>query len=295
MQVDPSLIAQLQKEILSWYEHEARDLPWRRTRDPYSIMVSELMLQQTQVPRVIEKYLVWLELFPSVSILAKSAPSKVIQAWSGLGYNRRALYLQRAAQSLSELGNFPQEYDQLIKLPGIGPYTAAAICSFAYNQDVALIDTNIKRIYQLIVTGDQPTVKDKDFLTIAEQFLPLGRSREWHNALMDIGTILAKERGAQKQQQQLTKLFPILNQFPLPFVSSEPLKRSKQSPFKHSKRYWRGQVIQMLRTQSHLTTATVKEFLTLPAEASYTYQDIINSLVGDGLIVKDGDMIKLPE
>jgi len=128
--------------LLRWYETHGRELPWRRTRDPYAILVSEVMLQQTQVPRVVPRYLAWLERWPTAGALAAARRSDVILAWQGLGYNRRAVNLHRAAQIVAELG-WP---DDLTDLPGVGPYTAAAIECFARGRDVVPEDTNVRRV-----------------------------------------------------------------------------------------------------------------------------------------------------
>jgi A/G-specific adenine glycosylase len=128
--------------LLAWFDVHGRDLPWRRTRDPYSILVSEVMLQQTQVERVVPRYVEWLERWPTAEALAAASPADVIRAWQGLGYNRRGLNLYRAAQQIARDG-WP---DDLTQLPGVGPYTAAAVASFALGRDVLPIDTNVRRI-----------------------------------------------------------------------------------------------------------------------------------------------------
>jgi A/G-specific adenine glycosylase len=130
--------------LLAWFEAHARDLPWRRTRDPYAILVSEVMLQQTQVERVVPRYVEWLERWPTAATLAAAAPADVIRAWQGLGYNRRGLNLHRAAQKIARDG-WP---DDLTELPGVGPYTAAAVSSFAFGRDVLPVDTNVRRVQE---------------------------------------------------------------------------------------------------------------------------------------------------
>jgi A/G-specific adenine glycosylase len=140
-------LSDIQGALLAWFAEHARDLPWRRTRDPYRIMVSEIMLQQTQVDRVRPKYYAFLEAFPNLESLASAPTAEVIRAWAGLGYNRRAVNMQRTAQAVirEHGGQFPRDLAALLKLPGIGPYTAGAIACFAFEQDVAFIDTNIRR------------------------------------------------------------------------------------------------------------------------------------------------------
>jgi A/G-specific adenine glycosylase len=130
--------------LLAWFETEGRDLPWRKTTDPYAILVSEVMLQQTQVDRVIPRWLAWLERWPTVDALAAASTADVIVAWQGLGYNRRAVSLHAAARAVAERG-WP---DDLTDLPGVGPYTAAAVGNFAFGRDVLPVDTNVRRVQE---------------------------------------------------------------------------------------------------------------------------------------------------
>src|SRR6266542_506281 len=134
----------MEQLLLAWYANHGRDLPWRRTRDPYAILVSEVMLQQTQVERVVRRYLEWLERWPTAEALAAAAPAEVIRAWQGLGYNRRGLNLHRAARRIAESG-WPED---LTDLPGVGPYTAAAIGSFAFGRGELPVDTNVRRVQE---------------------------------------------------------------------------------------------------------------------------------------------------
>jgi len=139
----------VKEQLLAWFQANGRDLPWRRARDPYAILVSEVMLQQTQVERVIPRYEAWLERWPTVEALAAATPAEVIIAWQGLGYNRRAINLHRAARQVAGHG-WP---DDLTKLPGVGPYTAAAVGNFAFGRDVLPVDVNIPRVQER--TGEQ--------------------------------------------------------------------------------------------------------------------------------------------
>jgi A/G-specific adenine glycosylase len=130
--------------LLAWFGRNGRELPWRRTRDPYAILVSEVMLQQTQVARVVPRYVAWLERWPTVEALAAASPADVIRAWQGMGYNRRAINLHRAARAIAERG-WP---DDLTELPGVGPYTAAAIANFAFGRPVLPVDVNVGRVLE---------------------------------------------------------------------------------------------------------------------------------------------------
>jgi A/G-specific adenine glycosylase len=160
--------------LLTWYAGNGSDFPWRRTHDPYAILVSEVMLQQTQVARIVPRYREWLERWPTVDALAAAAPADVILAWSGLGYNRRAVNLHRCAQAVAARGGFPREPAELAKLPGIGPYTAAAVACFAFGAQVAAPDTNARRVLERAFPG-------------ADVQPPPGRAYDWNQALFDLG------------------------------------------------------------------------------------------------------------
>ncbi|MEZ4522025.1 MAG: A/G-specific adenine glycosylase [Thermomicrobiales bacterium] len=194
--------SEAQRALLGWYRENARDLPWRRTRDPYRIMVSEIMLQQTQVDRVIPKYEAFLERFPTLEALADAPASEVIRAWAGLGYNRRALNLQRAARTVVEEfgGEMPRTVEELRSLPGIGPYTAGAIACFAFEQDVGFLDTNIRRVLHRVVLGPeipQLTVKPREMAQLATISVPSGEGYAWNQALIELGALVCRARVAE--------------------------------------------------------------------------------------------------
>ena len=189
----------IQQTLLDWYAREGRDLPWRHVRDPYAILVSELMLQQTQVDRVIPKWEAWLEEFPTVEALAEAPTSAVIKAWSGLGYNRRAINLQRLAQAVVAVhgGRVPEDVAELKALPGIGPYTAGAVAAFAHNRPVAMVDVNIRRLlHRLFVGAEVPEyrIAEAAIWALARAAVPPGRSADWHQALMDLGATICRPR-----------------------------------------------------------------------------------------------------
>src|SRR5688500_3739929 len=180
----PPLRRRFRRRLLEWYRTNGRDLPWRHTRDPYRILVSEVMLQQTQVDRVIPYYERWLAQFPTVEALANASSADVITAWSGLGYNRRAAHLQRTARAAVQPpgGQGPSDPVQLGALPGIGPYTAGAIAAFAFEQDVVFLDTNMRRVVHRLVEGsDVPTLKvdEKVLLEQAAALVPDGFGWVW--------------------------------------------------------------------------------------------------------------------
>ena len=187
--------AVFRKLVLGYYrKHGRHDLPWRKRITPYRVLVSEIMLQQTQVPRVIEKYRSFLKLFPSFRVLARASTADVIKAWQGLGYNRRALALQRCAYAVvaHHHGKLPTDYETLLSLPGIGPYTARAVLAFAHDIPVAMIETNIRRVYLHHYFADQQGVADAKLLPLIERHVrQVGSARIWQSALMDYGTHLA--------------------------------------------------------------------------------------------------------
>ena len=199
MTLDADKIAEFQRSVLDFHERDGRDFPWRHTVNPYEILVSEIMLQQTQTERVLPKYLAWLERFPDVQTLAAAPLADVLALWSGLGYNRRARFLQQACRLISERiakgGTFPNTADELDALPGIGPYTARAVCTFAFNKPEVFIETNIRSVYIFFFFPHENTkgVADKDLLPLIEKTLYRENPRLWYYALMDYGAALKKK------------------------------------------------------------------------------------------------------
>jgi len=181
---DLRTIRYVQEKLCTWYREYGRDLPWRRTRDPYAILVSEIMLQQTQVDRVIPKYHTFLKTFPTFRELAKASRAKVIHLWVGLGYNSRAVRLHELATTVAEChkGRLPRELKQLEALPGIGPYTARAVRSFAYHEQETVQDTNIRRVLARLYFGKNPSAVAKRILehTMVKTELP-GKSSMWYH------------------------------------------------------------------------------------------------------------------
>jgi len=198
-------IQEFQKKVFSFYQKNKRDLPWRKTTDPYKILLSELMLQQTQVNRVILYYENWIARWPTIDALASATRSEVLQAWMGLGYNSRAINLHKTAQKI--VTEFDRDVLEAMKqyeeIPGVGRYTSQAVQIFSTNADFVTVDTNIRRIF--IKEFNLPEkVSDKELWKLAEKCLPIGKSRDWHNALMDYGALhlTSKKTGIKPKTQQ---------------------------------------------------------------------------------------------
>jgi len=198
-------IQRFQKKVFSFYQKNKRDLPWRKTTDPYKILLSELMLQQTQVKRVILYYDKWIARWPTIDALASASLSKVLQMWMGLGYNTRAVNLHITARKIVTEFNSDvlKAMKQYKELPGIGRYTSQAVQIFSSNENLFTVDTNIRRIF--ICEFDLSTkIPEKELWGLAERCLPLGKSRDWHNALMDYGALhlTARKTGIKPKTQQ---------------------------------------------------------------------------------------------
>ena len=231
-------IRRFQKLVYDYYHRNGRKLPWRKTRDPYRILLSELMLQQTQVVRVIEKYKEFLSRFPAIESVAHAPLHAVIETWQGLGYNRRAVALKRLATIIVDDygGRIPPDIEMLKALPGVGAATAGAVCAFAYNKPAVFVETNIRSVFIHHFFQDRDGVKDSEVLPLVEQTLDQKKPRQWYYALMDYGVAL-KER------------------------HSNPSRRSahytKQSPFEGSLRQVRGMILRALVKDPGMTEAAL--------------------------------------
>ena len=240
-------VQRVREGLLHWFREVQRDLPWRRTRDPYAILVSEVMLQQTQVDRVLPYYARFLEAFPTAHDLANAQVADVIKLWSGLGYNRRAVNLQRAAQVVvADYGGvFPDDPETLRTLPGLGPYTAGAVAAFAFEQDVAFLDTNMRRVVTRVVFGVEGA-PEREVLAAAQALLPPGHGWEWNQALIEFGALQCT---ARKPACIVCPLSSQCAAFPL-IQSSLIMPKPRQRPierFETSSRYYRGRIVESLR------------------------------------------------
>ncbi|MEQ1785889.1 MAG: A/G-specific adenine glycosylase, partial [Acidimicrobiales bacterium] len=189
----PPLTASRHAALAGWWEEQRRDLPWRRTRDPWAVLVCEVMAQQTQVARVAERWAPFLERFPTPTALAEAPVAEVVRAWAGLGYNRRARDLHRCAQQVVDRhrGQLPAALDELLALPGIGPYTARAVLAFAFERDHGVVDTNSARV--LARWAGRP-LRVREAQAAADEVVPPGRAWMWNQAMLDLGAMVCTRR-----------------------------------------------------------------------------------------------------
>ncbi len=309
-------LPRVQASLLQWYAAEQRDLPWRCSDNPYHVLVSEIMLQQTQVERVLPKYAQFLAAFPTLTALAQAPTADVIATWVPLGYNRRAVSLQAIArQVLAEYnGCIPDSIDELLKLKGIGRYTAGAIACFAYHKQVATVDTNIRRVLHRVFLGlehPEPKMQDAQMLTLAEQVLPAGEAFNWNQALMDLGATICTSANPQCgccPLQNACRAFEEMSQHSL-FPSGTVIRQLRKvaekkagyqaQPFTSTNRYFRGRVVDILRS------VPAGERLPLSAVGSRIKSDfhdedipwlqkLVSGLAKDGLVDCSEEGVRLP-
>jgi A/G-specific adenine glycosylase len=314
----PADLPAIQQQVLGWFAHSGRDLPWRHTRDPYHILVAEIMLQQTQVERVLPKYAAFLAAFPTLAHLAAAPTAEVIKQWAGLGYNRRAINLQRTARTVlaEHGGEFPRQVDALRRLPGIGPYTAGAIACFAFEQDVAFLDTNIRRVIRRLLVGPEaapPATSERDLVRLAEAAVPAGQGWAWNQGIMELGALLCTSsapacwrcplqahcRAYAAWRTADETVFDAAQ----PAAYGRPARAARnvaEQPFVGSNRYYRGRLVAQLRALpvgERLPLARlgplIKADFDPPHDAAWL-RTLAEGLARDGLVVLVGDDVGLP-
>ncbi len=291
-QVSSSQIERFQKAALGFYRSQARDLPWRKTRDPYRILVSEIMLQQTQVDRVIPKYRLFLKRFPSLRSLARARFADVLRVWIGLGYNGRALRLWRCAQDVvrNHGAALPRTPEQLALLPGIGSYTAAAVAAFAFDAHVVVVDTNVRRVVSRVLAG-RDTIAAARLSVLATAALPTAAASSWAQALMDIGA-------------RFCKAVPRCSHCPLAgacdyrkekMPTRSQTKRVRQA-YAGSRRFYRGRIMRMLSSKGALSHAVLAREVNSRFGISDRawLNDILKGLARDGLVRITSRSVRLP-
>lgn len=247
-----------------------RSMPWRDDTRPYFVLVSELMLQQTQVDRVIPKFRAFIERFPDEYILAAASLSEVLGEWQGLGYNRRAKYLHDAAKKITQeyKGRWPETLDEWRELPGVGPNTAGALMAYIYNVPVTFVETNIRTVLFHHCVGDQTNISDTELLKIADRLLNKTNPRAWYWALMDYGSWL-KRQGVKNITKSATY--------------------RKQAPLKGSVREVRGEIIRTLHQAGSLS----KSALMRAVQSDERFAAALEGLVRDGLINIHDEVVNL--
>jgi A/G-specific adenine glycosylase len=254
------------KKVLDHYHAHGRALPWRRTRNAYRVLVSEIMLQQTQVERVLEKYEEFLAAFPDFPALAGAPLRKLLAMWQGMGYNRRALALRALAKKVMEehRGRLPSDFEKLLALPGIGKYTAGAVMAFAFNKPVVFMDTNIRRVYIHEFFHGRESIHDDELMPLVLGTMDRADPRAWYNALMDYGAVLKRERVNPNRKSA---------------------HYTRQGPFENSNRQARGRILKMLVAGSPLTPAQIVKQSGMDAER---VKENLVQLTAEGFIRKKG-------
>lgn len=263
---------EFRKIVRAFYKKHGRDLPWRKTKDPYKILVSEIMLQQTQVDRVLPKYRSFLKKFPNIRTLAASPLSSVLREWQGLGYNRRAKMLHEAAKKIVKEhgGKVPKTLEALKDLPGIGEYTAKAVRTFAWNEPEVLIETNIRSVFiHHFSSRTRTPISDAALMRHIEGALDRKNPREWNSALMDYGSYLKRN---------------------VPNPSRKSAHHVRQKPFKGSDREIRGSILRLLSGEPH----TKKEIYGLPFEKK-RIDEQLGALIEEGFVTSHASRYALQD
>jgi A/G-specific adenine glycosylase len=267
-------IEAVRSEVLSFFSENGRDLPWRRTRDPYRILVSEVMLQQTQVSRVLPYFDRFLARFPNEAALARADAGDVLRVWQGLGYNRRAVYLKRAANCVITTydGEFPRQIQDIESLPGVGKYTARAVACFAFNIQVAIVETNVRKAITLFARRFEWPFHRSTIDRLALVLMPPGRAWEWNQAMIDYGALVVRPDTLRRTNSVAT------------------------IPFEETDRFWRGRIMAALcAAPSPLTVTRLLRELPQGGD-EYRVRCLIWDLDVEGLVRHDSedDAVRLP-
>ena len=291
--------AEFHDRLLGWYRENRRDLPWRRTADPYRVLVAEFMLQQTQVARVEPVFARFLDRFPTVRSLAQGPVAEVIRAWSGMGYNRRAVNLHRTAQAIvsEHGGTVPSDEEALRSLPGVGRYTAAAVACFGFGRDVPVVDTNVRRVLGRVMAGPAPIGASEAWELARALSEDAGAGPDWNQALMDLGASVCTGRRPRCREcpvQGVCASSPAFTAGGGPWAgATRAAERPKQPAYVGSSRYYRGRIVEALRADDgpiSLQELTARVRSASDAERSgepvteSRIAELVGALVRDGLV-----------
>ena len=268
-----NVIQTFQKIIYSYYNQHGREFPFREKISEYYVLVSEIMLQQTQTGTVAEKFLKFIKRFPDFKTLANAPLDEVLRAWQGLGYNRRAKALKEIAIKVIEdyNGKLPKSVELLKKLPQIGHNTASSIVAFAFNTPTYFVETNIRRVYMYFFFSHKDQIKDKEILPLVKETIDKQNPREWYYALMDYGVMLKKTH---------------------PELNKRSAHYRKQKPFKGSNREIRGKVLRMFLKTKSLSKDQIMNKLNFNAER---IKQVLNQLEKEGFIQKEEKIYSVPQ
>lgn len=264
----PDIITRFQKMVYTYYREYGRIFPWRETTNPYRILVSEAMLQQTQTDRVVQKYHQFVTTFPDFYSLAHAPLQKILEVWHGLGYNRRAVNLKRTAEIVVTQyhGVLPSDFEVLQTFPGIGKATAGAITAFAFNEPTVFIETNIRTVYIHFFFQGRTNIKDKEILPLVEKTLDYKNPREWYYALMDYGVML------KRRYKNINK---------------KSFHYHKQTPFQGSNRQMRGKILKVLIEKPYTECELVQALQVDPERVEKN----LKQLEKEGFIKREGDTV----
>ncbi len=262
----------LRKTVYRHYRDNGRDLPWRKTREPYQILLSEVMLQQTQVDRVLQKYERFIEAFPDFPSLAGASLRDILYLWQGLGYNRRAVALKTISETvvLRHNGEIPPRLNDLVALPGIGHATACAVLAFAFNRPVVFIETNIRRVFIHFFFRGRERIRDAEILPLVDETLDRINPREWYYALMDYGAMLKKQ---------------------VPNPNKKSAHYQRHPPFEGSSRQLRGRVLKVLLSRPNVTEEEMGSTLKVELRR---IRECLDELEKEGFAMKRGKKYSIP-
>lgn len=285
--------------LFRWFDRNGRDLPWRKTRDPYKILVSEIMLQQTQVERVLRKYPEFLRRFPTAKSLALASSPDLLRAWQGMGYNRRAQHMRAFVRIVVDKlqGRFPRDAAALREMPGMGPATTASFLAFAFGEEVPALDTNVRRVIQRIFFGRRAVSIDR-LSSLGKELIPAGGGWKWNQAMMDLGALVCKSRGPQCHACPFRagcRSYPaILAPYP---VKKPARKEPRHQDLPYPNRIYRGRVVEYLRNHENAGIEEVGKAIESRFRRRHTgwLNGLVEKLARDNLIAirlsKSGETI----
>jgi A/G-specific adenine glycosylase len=281
--------------LLAWHKGNKRSFIWRGLRrSPYVVLVSEFMLQQTGTKHVERRLPIFLKQFPSAKALAAASPAEVLRAWQGLGYNRRALYLHRAAKALATMRAFPRTLDALQRLPGVGRYTASAVLAFAFNEDAPVVDVNVERVLSRLwkrMPDNRSTLSKSTLYEFDAAILPKGQSSEWHEALMDLGAAICTKNAPKCHECPVRRSCPSSASMEHAVVQHT---KSEARFFGEPRRIWRGRLLREVAAAEtvgprDLTVALKSKFNVRGAGFATFARQLIETLIAEQFIHKTAD------